>query len=241
MDSSQKRVLVVDDVGFVRRRLQRTLTKNGFVVELADSGNSAIKIIEKNHTIMAVLTDLHMPFMNGIDLFKAVSRIERVGDDGAVPPPAFILLTETGIDIEHSGNESGFLIKHAIDLGFVDVLRKPVDEQRLTGLLNALAENSPTAQCPAEKPDPFNIPQQTIKESLLQIRKMVGDLIGIADIDALLQMHDGLTANLGRIDASLKMFEVEPMEPEPDDVESDETDAMEAAEVESSEPEPVEV
>lgn len=238
MDSSEKRVLVVDDVGFVRRRLQQQLTKNGFLVELADSGNSAIKILEKNHTIMAVLTDLHMPSMNGIDLFKAVSRIERVNDDGAVPPPAFILLTETGIDIEHSGNESGFLIKHAIDLGFIDVLRKPVDEQRLFSLLNALAENSPTTQCPDEKQDPFNIPQQTIKESLLQIRKMVGDLIGIADIDALLQMHDALTANLGRIDASLNMFEVEPTESEPAEVESVETHAMEAAEVQA---EPVEV
>ena len=43
---------------------------------------------------------------------------------------------------------------------------------------------------------------------------MVGELIGVADVEALLLMHDSLTADLSRIDGALSMYELQSVEAE---------------------------
>jgi len=65
------KILVVDDVGYVRHYLDQLLTQNGHVVLIAPSGIEAVTILKQDMAIGLVVTDLLMPGMDGIELFKA--------------------------------------------------------------------------------------------------------------------------------------------------------------------------
>jgi CheY-like chemotaxis protein len=124
------KVIVVDDVGIVRHSMDRLLTDNGYSVVTAASGNAAIELLKRDNTIGAVLTDLLMPGMDGIELFKASLNINRLTDAGEIPPPEFILMTALRPSAYVHRKEAG-LLQQAVSLGFVDVMLKPIDKERL--------------------------------------------------------------------------------------------------------------
>ena len=55
------RVLVADDVGFIRRRIQLLLVEHGYDVVMAENGLTALNMLKQDHSIQAVITDLYMP------------------------------------------------------------------------------------------------------------------------------------------------------------------------------------
>jgi CheY-like chemotaxis protein len=66
---TEAQILVVDDeVGMVTL-LRNYLTREGFAVTTAPSAEVALQILEE-HDIAVVLTDLHMPGMNGLELVR---------------------------------------------------------------------------------------------------------------------------------------------------------------------------
>ena len=72
--SSKKRVLIVDDELNIRRILQASFDKNGWVALTAESGHEALRLLEREH-VDCVLTDVTMPGMSGYDLQKEISAI----------------------------------------------------------------------------------------------------------------------------------------------------------------------
>jgi len=64
---SIKRILVADDEESIRWVLGKALTKQGFQVDLAASGNEALALFRSNSYDLAVL-DIKMPGMTGLDL-----------------------------------------------------------------------------------------------------------------------------------------------------------------------------
>lgn len=65
------RVLVVDDEAAIRSCIVAFLRTQGFEVSEANDGVSALRIAKKEgRSIAAVLTDVHMPGMNGIEMWK---------------------------------------------------------------------------------------------------------------------------------------------------------------------------
>jgi DNA-binding NtrC family response regulator len=78
------RILVVDDEANVRDVLYQGLTKFGYKVALANSGEEALRIFEPGFFDI-VITDLKMPKMDGLDLI----RIARKKDPGV----AFFVIT----------------------------------------------------------------------------------------------------------------------------------------------------
>ena len=56
----QRSVLIVDDEPAVRTSVSKALSNAGYQTQTADSGNEALKILEKN-TFDVVLSDLQMP------------------------------------------------------------------------------------------------------------------------------------------------------------------------------------
>jgi len=131
------KVIVVDDVGVVRHSMDRLLTDNGYSVVTAASGNDAIELLKKDNTIGAVLTDLLMPGMDGIDLFKASLNINRLTDAGEIPPPEFILMTAQRPSANVDDKENSPM-RLALSLGFVDAMLKPIDKERLFRHLSAI-------------------------------------------------------------------------------------------------------
>jgi two-component system, sensor histidine kinase and response regulator len=78
------RVLVVDDNATNRRILQETVCGWGLVPETACSARDALAALQQAHqseqAFQLVLTDLHMPQMDGAELVAAIRRDERFRD-----------------------------------------------------------------------------------------------------------------------------------------------------------------
>ncbi|HMB70703.1 MAG TPA: sigma-54 dependent transcriptional regulator [bacterium] len=68
---AQERILVVDDEEGLRRLLSILLTKEGYDVTTASSAPQALEKFEKE-VFDAVITDIKMPGMSGIELLKAI-------------------------------------------------------------------------------------------------------------------------------------------------------------------------
>lgn len=198
------KVLVVDDVGLICRRLEQLLVDHGYAVETADAANSALEILGSDHTIAAVLTDLHMPGHSGFDLFQAASQIERIGDDGAAAaPPAFILMTASGLNSNAPG-QNAKLLEYAIDLGFVDVLPKPMDNNRLLSLLEAIDNNLNTERPIGDQESVTVSLSDEVERALETISDATDDLFASADIETLFKLQDKLGGCLGRLEAGLE-------------------------------------
>jgi len=68
---SKKTILVVDDDAFIRKLLSEFLTKQGYKVLLAESGEKALEILEPG-TVQVALIDLKMPGMDGVQTMKGI-------------------------------------------------------------------------------------------------------------------------------------------------------------------------
>ena len=71
--STGARILVVDDEGAVRRFALRVLEREGYGVVEARDGIEALEVIRQGHEFDAVLSDIVMPRMNGVELMQALS------------------------------------------------------------------------------------------------------------------------------------------------------------------------
>ena len=68
--NADKLVLVVDDDAPIRDSLERILKRNGYAIETAGDGESALEVI-RHQPVNLILADLRMPKMDGLQLLKA--------------------------------------------------------------------------------------------------------------------------------------------------------------------------
>ena len=83
----QKTILVVDDEKSVRESLNKVLSKEGYRVLEAESGEEALSICRKEF-VNLVLTDLKMPEIDGLELLKALKLLQ--------PDVAVVMMTAYG-------------------------------------------------------------------------------------------------------------------------------------------------
>jgi two-component system chemotaxis response regulator CheY len=110
-----KQILIADDSESIREVLAFSLQNAGFQVSLASDGMDALKYFD-GRTIDLLLTDYHMPNLNGLDLIKKVRQIEDYKH-----LPIVVLTTES---------QSEF-IKEARDAGATGWLTKPFNSEKL--------------------------------------------------------------------------------------------------------------
>lgn len=124
------KVLIVDDVGYSRHYHSRMLQKFGMESLVAETGPQALRLLERDSTIDVVLTDLLMRDMDGLELFRAAQSIDRMNDAGNAEPPAFIMMTAVrpGSNAQPRDVEK---LRVAKQIGFVDILFKPIDPEHL--------------------------------------------------------------------------------------------------------------
>lgn len=121
MCSSQNfRILVVDDLNDNLFLLQTVLEAEGYEVETADSGKSALEKIEKSPPDL-ILMDVMMPGMNG---YEATRRIRQNSDLPFIP----IVLVTAYEDV----NEV-----QGLALGANDFIRKPIQFDTLLSRVEA--------------------------------------------------------------------------------------------------------
>src|SRR5512139_1035996 len=108
-----RRVLVVDDEENIRFVAASFLKRDGFEVEVADSGEQALRLLE-TFGPDAVLTDVRMPKMGGLDL---LSTLKAKGAEVTV-----IVMSAYG---------SVDLAIEAIKAGAYDYIQKPFKPEEL--------------------------------------------------------------------------------------------------------------
>src|SRR5689334_23619176 len=70
------RILIVDDEPSMREMLRIVLRRDGYDVQLADSGREAIDQLRQNNFDL-LLSDIKMPDVSGVDVLRAAKEINR--------------------------------------------------------------------------------------------------------------------------------------------------------------------
>lgn len=115
MNKMDKTILVVDDSQSLRSLVKFVLENEGFRILLAENGKEALDKMTSEE-IQLLVTDLHMPVMDGMELVKNVRGLKDYKYT-----PILILTTETNSQIK---------IK-AKDLGATGWITKPFDNEKL--------------------------------------------------------------------------------------------------------------
>ncbi len=96
---NKKRILVVDDNELFRDSIVETLKRQGYEVEAAKDGPSALEVVECRHFDL-VVSDMKMPGMTGIELLEQIKIVN--------PEIPFLIITaygaiETAVDAMKKG------------------------------------------------------------------------------------------------------------------------------------------
>jgi len=118
---ARKRILLIDDEELVLEELCETFEFEGLDVMTAISGEEALALPDLDRADV-VISDLKMPGINGIELFKVLK--ERPDFDARV-----ILLSGHGAQEEHD---------LALELGIVSCLSKPINVVRLVAVVDSV-------------------------------------------------------------------------------------------------------
>jgi DNA-binding response OmpR family regulator len=111
MTQNQCRLLVVDDLADNRDLLRRQFERNGFAVEEAADGQSALDLLEQVRCNL-VLLDINMPDLDGVEVLR---RIRQTHKQSALP---VIMLT--------ASNQIADVVR-ARKEGANDYIMKPLD------------------------------------------------------------------------------------------------------------------
>ncbi|MDP6981344.1 MAG: sigma-54 dependent transcriptional regulator [Myxococcota bacterium] len=122
---ARRRILVVDDAEGIRTYLAHLLEAKGYDVDTAEDGRSALALLEGGAAPDAVLLDIMMP---GIDGIETLRRIRGFNLDLSV-----VMLSVVG---------RASSIVECMQLGAVDYLNKPFEEEALDAALGAIFDRA---------------------------------------------------------------------------------------------------
>lgn len=103
-----KSIITVDDSATLRKMVSFTLKGAGHTVYEAEDGVEGVKVIEANN-VDIVITDFHMPNMNGLEFTKAVRAMPQYAKT-----PILLLTTDSEsqrkADVKAAGG-TGWIVK----------------------------------------------------------------------------------------------------------------------------------
>lgn len=73
-------ILVADDSATLRRHVRRLLEVHDFSVMEASDGEEALRLLSRNPALRLLITEYHMPGMDGLELTRAIRREHRKED-----------------------------------------------------------------------------------------------------------------------------------------------------------------
>lgn len=160
----RERILFIDDEQFVLDGLKRLLRefRHKWQMEFALNGKEALKMVKKKE-FDAIITDIRMPEMTGLEL------LERLQADEKTRKIPVVILTAL---------EDRTLKRKALDLGAVDLLNKPVNKEDLVARINNVLRIKHYRDLILEK-------NQALEKQLVISQKM--DLVGVMAAGA---VHD---------------------------------------------------
>ncbi|MCD4834131.1 MAG: response regulator [Bacteroidales bacterium] len=116
-----KNILIVDDSESIREVVSFTLENEGYNVLVGVDGKDALKFLDGTH-IDLIITDLHMPIMDGIEFIRnvrATDQYKRI--------PILFLTTESQTSKKMEAKEAGatgWIIKPFVPAKLIGALKK---------------------------------------------------------------------------------------------------------------------
>lgn len=98
----RSRVLAVDDSATIRRAVALCLEEAGYEVVSASDGADALHKVQQGLSADLVVSDLHMPKLDGISLVRELRKLELFAHT-----PMLILTTESSDDLRSAGKLAG--------------------------------------------------------------------------------------------------------------------------------------
>lgn len=126
VDLNGKRILLAEDVFINAEIMKRLLKMKGMSVEHAENGQKAVELFEhsENGYFDAVLMDVRMPVMDGLQATEAIRALDRE-DSGSVP---IIAMTANAFDED---------VQRSLQSGMNAHLTKPVEPELLYSTLES--------------------------------------------------------------------------------------------------------
>lgn len=151
-----KRALIVDDNATNRKILHHYLDHWGMLVNETDNALTALQILEaasnNNQAFDVLLTDLHMPNMDGCALAQAITAHPTIADTPR------LLLSSGGLGYEAD----------QMALGFAQILLKPVRQMQLfDAIISALQSSEIKTYRPEITPDQQALPDYSSQRLLV--------------------------------------------------------------------------
>lgn len=119
---ARPRVLVVDDEDAIRNMVYKTL-RDAYAVTTACDGRDALDLLEAGQRFELILSDVLMPRMNGVELYRALLEL----DPQQATKLVFFTASKLPADIEE-----------ALTVMPIAVLRKPISVAALRQFARAL-------------------------------------------------------------------------------------------------------
>ena len=122
--SNAFQILVIDDEPVIRDLLYDVLTRKGYRVDTAEDGSRGLeKAKTKKYDV--VFTDIRMPGMNGVEVYKRLKVIS----------PESQVIVMTGYGLEQ-------MIQEALHLGAFADIKKPFDLKLIYNLVEKAVEKT---------------------------------------------------------------------------------------------------
>jgi len=119
-------IMIVDDNENVCNNLHDILTDQGYRVDIAGDGKTAIcKAKENNFDI--IILDLNLPILNGLETYLSIRKFR----------PNVIVIVITG-----HREDMDDLVKNLSSMNIYTVLDKPLDMDHFINMLNSIFENN---------------------------------------------------------------------------------------------------
>lgn len=119
-----KKILIVDDSPTMLMSMSSVLTKSGYEVAQANSGEEAVRAVEGGAKPALVITDYHMPGMTGVELIKKLRSMASCRF-----APMLILTTESQQakrDEAKAAGATGWLVKPVAPDQLLGVIKQVV-------------------------------------------------------------------------------------------------------------------
>ena len=120
--SEKLRILIVDDDQKMAKTLQDIITVKGYEVKSVNSGFEAMETLAEGQ-FDCILTDIKMPEMNGVELYKAIKGVQ--------PDTPVVLMSA------YTADE---LIREGLEEGAIACLTKPLNIEALLSFFSLLGK-----------------------------------------------------------------------------------------------------
>ena len=171
------RILVADDAEGIRSYLANMLEIKGYDVDTVEDGRRALALLEGGAAPDVIILDVMMPGIDGIETLRRIREF-----DEEVP---VVMLSAVG--------KAGTIVQ-AMELGAIDYLNKPFEEDELEATLNKVLEKKALERERDDLVTDLNYAPNTLVWASEPMQKIHEILVQIAetDVTVLIQGESGV-------------------------------------------------